>query len=107
MKRFSAGRTLGMGLVVTFMGIVAVAAQTTDQRFASKVEGLDGAFVGLSTRADMIAFHKDMGPEADICRHYQGFARKDGPDGWPLPQPLDERVPRIARVATGIAGAYG
>lgn len=33
--------------------------------------------------------------------------RNDGPDGWPLPQPLDERAPRIARVATGNATAYG
>ena len=33
--------------------------------------------------------------------------RNEGPDGWPVQQPLDERAPRIARVATGNAAAYG
>lgn len=61
----------------------ATASGTTDLQFASTIEGLDGAFVGLSSRADVLAFRKDMGPGASLCRHYQGIARKDAPDGTP------------------------
>src|SRR5262245_53754952 len=49
------------------------AAGSTDLRFASTIEGLDGAFVGLSSRADVLAYRKNMGPGASLCRHYQGF----------------------------------
>src|SRR5262245_47471649 len=46
-------------------------AGSTDLRFASTIEGLDGAFVGLSSRADVLAYRKNMGPGASLCRHYQ------------------------------------
>jgi hypothetical protein len=42
-----------------------------------------GAFNGLSPRADALAFRRGSSPQASLCKHYQGIARKDGPDGTP------------------------
>jgi len=53
---------------------------TAGQRF---VPGVVGAFNGMSTRADALGFHRRSTAEATQCRHYQGLARKDGPDGTP------------------------
>ena len=61
----------------------ATATAQSNLRFASPIEGLDGEFVGLSSRADVLAFRKNIGPGASICKHYQGIARKDAPDGTP------------------------
>src|SRR5262245_7856641 len=58
----------------------AAADPTGGQRF---VPGVIGAFNGLSTRADALGFHRRDTAEATLCRHYQGLARKDGPDGTP------------------------
>jgi len=56
------------------------AAASGGQRF---VPSVIGAFNGLSTRADALGFHRRNTAEASLCRHYQGLARKDGPDGTP------------------------
>lgn len=42
-----------------------------------------GAFNGLSPRADALAFRRGGSPEASLCKHYQGIARKDGANGTP------------------------
>src|SRR6266511_2995272 len=55
-------------------------AASIGERF---VPGVVGAFNGLSQRADALVFARNGTPEADTCRHYQGLARKDGPDGTP------------------------
>jgi hypothetical protein len=81
---------IAMGLAIALPGAggaadtaTAATAAGSDLRFASTIEGLEGGFVGLSSRADVLAFRKDMGPGASICKHYQGIARKDAPDGTP------------------------
>ena len=51
------------------------------QRFVQS--SVVGAFNGLSTRADALGFHRRNTVEPTLCRHYQGFARKDGADGTP------------------------
>lgn len=53
---------------------------SAEQRF---VPGVVGAFNALSTRADALAFRRGVTPEAGLCKHYQGVARKEGPDGTP------------------------
>jgi hypothetical protein len=55
-------------------------AASGGQRFVPSVLG---AFNGLSTRADALGFHRRNTVVPTLCRHYQGFARKDGPDGTP------------------------
>jgi hypothetical protein len=59
----------------------AQAVNAAGQRFVPHVEG---AWVNLSRRADALAARRggDM-PAATTCKHHQGLARKDGPDGTP------------------------
>jgi hypothetical protein len=40
-------------------------------------------FNALSRRPEALAFRRASSPEATLCKHYQGMARKDGPDGTP------------------------
>ena len=88
---WAAVAAVAVGLAVALPGAggatgtaaTATATAESDQRFASTIEGLEGAFVGLSRRADVLAFRKTMGPGASLCRHYQGIARKDATDGTP------------------------
>src|SRR3990172_2182680 len=62
------------------LGAAASGAISTEQRFVPNVVG---AFNGLSTRADALAFRRGASPEASLTKHYQGIARKQGPDGTP------------------------
>lgn len=59
----------------------AQAGNAAGQRFVPNVES---AWVSLSRRADALAARRgsDM-PAATTCKHHQGLARKDGPDGTP------------------------
>jgi|GEM_PF-2197621 len=65
-------------LLLTSAG--AHAAPPQQPRF---VPGVIGAWNGLSQRGDALAAHRNGAPDATTCKHYQGVARKDGPDGTP------------------------
>ena len=79
--------------VVTALAVVAVVSTTTaganspqvtaatgGQRFVPEVES---AFRSLSRRPDALAIKRTMSPPGTICKHYQGLARTEGPDGTP------------------------
>jgi hypothetical protein len=53
---------------------------TTGQRY---LPGVLGALNGLSARPDALAVARGASPQATTCKHYQGVARKDAPDGTP------------------------
>lgn len=42
-----------------------------------------GQFRNLQLHGDAMAFHLGVGDNPSLCRHYQGMARIDGPDGTP------------------------
>lgn len=62
------------------LGAAASGAMSTEQRFVPAVED---AFNGLSRRGDALMFNRRNSPAATLCKHYQGVARKDAPDGTP------------------------
>jgi hypothetical protein len=45
--------------------------------------GVAGAFGSLSKKADTLAFAPNGTPKPTTCKHIEGIARKDGPDGTP------------------------
>lgn len=50
---------------------------------AQPVPNLVGQFQKLAHHGDPLGFHLGVGTDADVCRHWQGIARYDGPDGTP------------------------
>lgn len=63
------------------MPISAQEGNAAGQRFVPNVLG---AWVNLSRRADALAAKRGSSmPAATTCKHHQGLARKDGPDGTP------------------------
>jgi hypothetical protein len=52
----------------------------TSSRFVPDVVS---QFAALALRPDGLAFDPAGSPDPSFCKHYQGMARKDGPDGTP------------------------
>jgi hypothetical protein len=67
-------------LVGTGSTAFASSGAATEQRF---VPNVIGQFNATSRRPEALAFKRGSSPEATLCKHYQGIARKDGPDGTP------------------------
>jgi hypothetical protein len=61
-------------------GAEASGAISTEQRFVPDVVA---QFNALALRPDGLAFDIGTSPDASKCKHYQGIARKQGPDGTP------------------------
>jgi hypothetical protein len=67
--------------LIAVAGRTAGAAEAADgQRFVPDVVA---QFNALAPRPEALAFRRGASPEAELCKHYQGMARKDGPDGTP------------------------
>src|SRR6185436_7105867 len=62
-------------------------AESIGQRFVpahpEAAGGVVGAFGSLSKKADELAFAPNGTPKPTTCKHIEGIARKDGPDGTP------------------------
>jgi hypothetical protein len=56
------------------------ASEVVGQNF---VPNVDLAFRQLARRPDGLAFRRGDSPEAGLCKHYQGLARWNAPDGTP------------------------
>lgn len=76
----AAGTAIAPALPVQAAATTDTAKAPADLRFMPDV--LE-AYSGLSRRADPLAVRRELGPPATDCRHYQGIARKDAPDGTP------------------------
>jgi hypothetical protein len=58
--------------------------ETDGQRFVTtSLGGVVGAFNGLSRRPDALGFSREGLRAGTTCKHYQGEARVNGPDGTP------------------------
>jgi hypothetical protein len=61
--------------------------ESIGQRFVpahpTSAGGVPGAFGSLSKKADPLAFARNGTPAPTTCKHIEGIARKDGPDGTP------------------------
>ncbi len=58
----------------------STSSSSPDFRFVPDVEL---AFSQLARRPEALAFTRADSPEAGLCKHYQGMARWNGPDGTP------------------------
>lgn len=58
----------------------AAAGQDSAIRFVPDVEA---RFNALAVRVDPLGFHIGSSPNPSTCKHYQGLARVEGPDGTP------------------------
>src|SRR5829696_965123 len=71
-----------IALVLTVLFGAAAPAQA--QRPAAwVVPDVVGQFNALTERADPMGFHIGESPNPSTCKHYQGMARIEGPDGTP------------------------
>lgn len=77
-------RLLTRSLTFTLTAIVCTALPAYAQRPASwLVPDVVGQFKALTERADPLGFHIGESPDPSTCKHYQGLARIEGPDGTP------------------------
>ena len=77
-------RLLSHPITLALAAILAVAAPAHAQRPASWfVPDVVGQFNALTQRADPLGFHIADSPDPSTCKHYQGLARIEGPDGTP------------------------
>jgi hypothetical protein len=77
-------RFLSHPITFTLIAIVCAAAPAHAQRPASWfVPDVVGQFNALTQRADPLGFHIGDSPNPSTCKHYQGLARIEGPDGTP------------------------
>lgn len=69
---------------IVFAALVGAAVPAQAQRPATWfVPDVLGQFNALSERADPMGFHIGESPNPSTCKHYQGLARIEGPDGTP------------------------
>lgn len=66
------------GLIAT-----AVADEAADPLLPVFLDDVEAQFGALSIRPDGLAFDIGTSPDPRLCKHYQGLARVNGPDGAP------------------------
>ena len=77
-------RFLSRSVPFALTAVVCTAVPAHAQRPASwLVPDVVGQFNALTERADPLGFHIGESPDPSTCKHYQGLARIEGPDGTP------------------------
>ena len=77
-------RLLSRSMTVALTAVVGTALPAHAQRPAAwLVPDVVGQFNALTERADPLGFHIGESPDPSTCKHYQGLARIEGPDGTP------------------------
>ena len=77
-------RLLSRSMTFTLTALVCTALPAHAQRPATwLVPDAVGQFNALTERADPLGFHIGESPDPSTCKHYQGLARIEGPDGTP------------------------
>lgn len=61
----------------------AVAEEAAEPLLAVFLDDVEAQFGSLSVRPDGLAFDIGTSPDPRLCKHYQGLARVNGPDGAP------------------------
>jgi hypothetical protein len=71
-------------MTLALTAVVGTALPAHAQRPAAwLVPDVVGQFNALTERADPLGFHIGESPDPSTCKHYQGLARIEGPDGTP------------------------
>ena len=77
-------RLLSRSMTLALTAVVGTALPAHAQRPAAwLVPDVVGQFNALTERADPLGFHIGESPDPSTCKHYQGLARIEGPDGTP------------------------
>jgi hypothetical protein len=70
--------------MILLLGPVSIIAQESERADGMRfVPDVPGQFNNLTIFADAMGFRIGDSPNPSKCRHYQGLARVDGPDGTP------------------------
>lgn len=78
-------RTYLKALLFSILAASAAAAQTSGRDDGMRfVPDVPGQFFNLTEYADPLGFDLTTTPDPSTCRHYQGLARAEGPDGTPF-----------------------
>lgn len=83
MTRTPRARSVPAPLAWLVLAPAPLAAQASEPVLPVFLEDVQGQFGALALRPDGLAFGIGDSPDPRVCKHYQGMARVQGPDGTP------------------------